>query len=259
MKNWSVKLLPSLAPADPSMSFDEAAIWERLANSRRAPLEPDWLGEVYSPSLSIDLRRTLCEKLGMLADRGWPFIARLLQRHGELPDLVMAAGLCHQIEARDWLLDLLERSRDNNSINLMTVQALGCWGAEVPTAVVNQCLQHPGQEHRLAGLKLLEFRSHCLTDSEVLQFCREALDDFREPVAIAAIRVLQRRDGATISARLADLCRVGSDGVAEAAFRALSCIATTDSQKFLLELSQTLQDESRRKLAGQKLNEQFRT
>ena len=259
MKNWSVKLLPSLAPADPSMSFDEAVIWDRLANSRKAPLEPDWLGEVYSPSLSIDLRRTLSEKLGMLADRGWPVIHQLLQRHGERPDLVMAAGLCHQIEAREWLLDLLKRSRNNDSINLMTVQALGCWGAEVPTAVVNACLKHPGQEHRLAGLKLLEFRSHCLTDSELLEFCSAALADFREPVAIAAIRVLQRRDGTTISARLAELCRLGSDGVANAAFRALSCIATADSQQFLLELSQTLEDESRRKLASQKLNEQFRT
>ena len=48
------------------MSVDEAVLWERLAKSRRAPLEPDWLGEVYSPSLSVDLRRALCEKLGML-------------------------------------------------------------------------------------------------------------------------------------------------------------------------------------------------
>ena len=140
----------------------------------------------------------------------------------------------------------------------MAVQALGCWGAEVPTAVLSQCLRHPGQEHRLAGLKLLEFRSHCLTDEELLVFCSDALDDFRDPVAIAAIRVLQRRDGKAISERLAALCRDASDGVADAAFRALSCIATPDSQRQLLELSQTLEDGPRRQLACQKLNEQFR-
>ncbi len=241
------------------MPMDEAAIWERLAKARRAPLEPTWLGEVYSPSLSSDLRRSICEKLGMLADRGWPVIDQLLQRHGDLPDLVMAAGLCHQIEARDWLLGLLKRSQDNEAIHLATVQALSCWGAEVPTAVVNQCLKHPGQEHRLAGLKLLEFRSHCLTDVELLAFCSGVLNDFRDPVAVAAIRVLQRRDGKAISEQLAEQCRHGSDGVAEAAFRALSCIATSDSQQLLLELSRTLKDESRRKRACQKLNEQFRT
>ena len=240
------------------MSVDEAVLWERLAKSRRAPLEPDWLGEVYSPSLSVDLRRALCEKLGMLADRGWPVIHQRLQHHGDLPDLVMAAGLCHQIEAREWLLALLERSNDHDRLQLVAVQALGCWGADVPTTVVTQCLQHPGQEHRLAGLKLLEFRSHCLTDDELLDFCSEALSDFRDPVAVAAIRVLQRRDGSAISERLAGLCRLASDGVADAAFRALSCIATPDSQRHLLELSQTLEDEPRRQTACQKLNEQFR-
>ena len=68
------------------MPMDEAAIWERLAKARRAPVEPTWLGEIYSPSLSSDLRRSICEKLGMLADRGWPVIDQLLQRHGDLPD-----------------------------------------------------------------------------------------------------------------------------------------------------------------------------
>mgnify|MGYP002827259184 FL=1 len=241
------------------MHVDEAAIWERLANSRRAPLEPTWLEEVYSPSLSPDLRRTISEKLGMLADRGWPVIDQLLQRHGDLPDLVMAAGLCHQIEARDWLLGLLKRSQNNEAAHLTTIQALSCWGAEVPTAVVSQCLKHPGQDHRLAGLKLLEFRSHCLTDEELLAFCSDVLNDFRDPVAVATIRVLQRRDGKAISEQLAEQCRHGSDRVAEAAFRALSCMATSNSQQLLLELSQTLKDELRRKTAYQKLDEQFRT
>ena len=93
------------------MSVDEAVLWERLAHSRRAPVEPDWLGEVYSPSLSVDLRRALAEKLGMLAERGWPVIHRLIHAQGSPPDLVMAAGLCHQVVARDWLLELLEQTK----------------------------------------------------------------------------------------------------------------------------------------------------
>ena len=69
------------------MHSDESVLWERLAQSRRAPLEPSWLRETYSPSLSIDLRRAICEKLGMLAERGWPIIQFLLQEHGLEPDL----------------------------------------------------------------------------------------------------------------------------------------------------------------------------
>ena len=240
------------------MSVDEAVLWERLAQSRRAPLEPNWLGETYSPSLSVGLRRALCEKLGMKADRGWPIIKGLLTTHGALPDLVMAAGLCHQSEARDWLLDQLEQSADDNPDQLTLVQALSCWGAEVPAAVVRRCLDHPGQQHRLAGLELLQFRAHSLTDDELLDFCAEALKDFRDPVVVATIRVLQRRDGALISEKLADLCRNGSLPVAEAACRALGCIATPASQRCLLELSQQLDDDNRRKMVSTQLSQQFR-
>ncbi len=240
------------------MSLDEVVLWEQLSKSRRAPLEPAWLGEVYSPSLSFDLRRALCEKLGMQAERGWPVIQNLLAHHGFMPDLVMAAGICHQMEARDWLLAQLDQTSDNEEANLMVVQALACWGAEVPETVLVNCLHHPGQLHRLAGLQLLSFRSHCLEDDELLQFCQEVLNDFRDPVVMAAIRVLQRRDGVLISEKLAELCRNGSLPVAETAFRALGCIATSASQRCLLELSQDLNDDSRRKMASHQLSQQFR-
>ena len=240
------------------MQVDEAVLWERLAHSRRAPVEPNWLGEIYSPSLSVDLRRALCEKLGMLAERGWPVIDQLVQRHGVQPDLVMAAGLCHQTEARDWLLTLLQPNADNAMFNLCVVEALGCWGADVPEDVVIGCLQHPGQHQRLAGLQLLSFRAHCLNDGELLNLCQEALDDFRDPIVVAAIRLLQRRDGDAISARLAELCRTGSMAVADAALRALGCIATPTSQRHLMELSQALQDDDRRQKACRQLSQQFR-
>ena len=240
------------------MRLDEAVFWERLAHSRRAPLEPNWLEETYSPSLSIELRRALCEKLGMLAEQGWPVIDQLAQRHGIQPDLVMAAGLCHQTEARDWLLTLLEHTADNAEINRCVVEALGCWGAEVPEDVVIGCLQHPSQNQRLAGLQLLNFRAHCLDDAELLNLCQDALNDFRDPIVVAAIRVLQRRDGDAISARLAELCRTGSMAGADAALRALGCIATPTSQRHLLELSQSLVDEARREKACRELKQQFR-
>ena len=240
------------------MSDDESVLWEKLENSRRVPLEPFWLKNVYSPNLTIDLRKALSEKMGLLADRGWPVIKYLLQRYGDLPDLIMAAGLCHQIEAREWLLELLTRSGDNENIQLLTVQSLSCWGAEVPAAIITQCLHHPGQAHRLAGLELLKFRSHLLTDQQLLDYCSEALNDFRDSVVIAAIRIIQRRDSKIICKELYYLCRTGSDVVADASLRALSCIATTDSKYYLKKLSQSLEIDSRRELAYQKLKEQYR-
>ena len=117
MRSLNVSLLLNWVPADP-FNDEEVVLWERLSRSKRAPLEPAWLGEVYSPSLSVDLRRALCEKLGMQAERGWPVIQDLLASHGVLPDLVMAAGLCHQSEARDWLLAQLEQTSDLSLIHI---------------------------------------------------------------------------------------------------------------------------------------------
>mgnify|MGYP005688340629 CR=1 FL=1 len=189
------------------MSDDESILWKKLENSRQVPLEPLWLENVYSPNLTFDLRKALSEKMGLLADRGWPVIQCLLQRYGDLPDLVVAAGLCHQIEAREWLLELLTRSDDDENIQLLTVQSLSCWGAEVPAAIITKCLHHPSQAQRLAGLELIKFRSHLLTDEQLLDYCNEALNDFRDSVVIAAIRIIQRRDSKSISKKLYELPR----------------------------------------------------
>lgn len=237
--------------------MNEAALWERLTQSRRIPLEPHWLGEIYSPSFSFELRRAICEKLGMLSEQGWPFIEQLIQQFGPLPDLVMAAGLCHQPQARDWLLNQLSNC-DSNENTLCILEALTCWGADVNHDMVQNCLNHPNQNYRLAGLQLLSFRAHILSDEEILTSCAEPLNDFRDPVVIAAIRVLQRRDGSTISDQLATLCSHGSEQVAAAALRALGCIATAYSQRCLLKLSQSLENPSRKQLACQQLQQQFR-
>lgn len=240
------------------MSVDEAILWERLARSRRAPLEPSWLEESYSSSLSADLRQALCEKLGSLAAHGWPIILRLIQQHGEQRELLLAAGLCHQPEARDWLLHRLDEHSQLCDDHLCVLQALSCWGADVPESVLLRCLQHPGAQHRLTGLQLISFRAHTLTDQQLLALCSNLLDDWRDPIVISTIRVLQRRDGGAISERIAGLCQSNSDMIADAAFRALGCIATPTSQRLLIELSESLDNPSRRELAQRQINQQFR-
>lgn len=258
MTSWNANWPLSWVHADRMMTVDETVLWDRLAQSRRAPLEPSWLGEVYSPSLSIDLRRALCEKLGMLAETGWPVIHHLLTTHGLQEELILSAGLCHQIEARDWLLNQLTSSEINDGQSLALAQALSCWGADVPEEVVIRCLEHPAQQNRLAGLQLLTFRAHTLADATLLNLCEGVLHDFRAPVVIAAIRLLQRRDGTAIAERLMELCSNSADAIAEASFRALGCIATPASQRCLLELSQSLENDGRRAMANEQLSQQFR-
>ena len=235
-------------------AIDEAILWERLANARKIPLNPTWLGEIFSPSLSDELRFAVAERLGMLAETGWPIIQTLIQQHGVCPELIHAAGLCHQPEAKDWLLTQLNQANDPDALLL---NALSCWGAELTLSQFEHILQLPGQAQRLAGLNLLGFKSHQLKAIELLQLCEPALQDWRDPVVIACIRLLQRRDDTLISNRLANLVQAGSDLAAEAALRALGCMATTQSKLALKLLSTELSDQERRTHALRQLKQQY--
>ena len=235
-------------------AIDEACLWDRLANARKIPLNPTWLGEIFSPSLSDELRFAVAERLGMLAETGWPIIQTLIQQHGVCPELIHAAGLCHQPEAKDWLLTQLNQANDPDALLL---NALSCWGAELTLSQFEHILQLPGQAQRLAGLNLLGFKSHQLKAIELLQLCEPALQDWRDPVVISCIRLLQRRDDTLISNRLANLVQAGSDLAAEAALRALGCMATTQSKLALKLLSTELSDQERRTHALRQLKQQY--
>lgn len=235
-------------------AIDEATLWDRLANARQIPLNPTWLGEIFSPSLSDELRFAVAERLGMLAETGWPIIRTLIQQHGIQPELIHAAGLCHQPEAKDWLLTQLNQSNDPDAFLL---NALSCWGAELTYSDFQHILQLPSQAQRLAGLNLLSFKSHQLQANELLQLCESTLQDWRDPVVIACIRLLQRRDDIAISTRLSILVQEGSDAVAEAALRALGCMATTHSKMALKSLSVELTNQERREQAVRQLQQQY--
>ena len=235
-------------------AIDEATLWDRLANARRIPLNPTWLGEIFSPSLSDELRFAVAERLGVLAETGWPIIRTLIQQHGIQPELIHAAGLCHQPEAKDWLLTQLNQSNDPDAFLL---NALSCWGAELTQSDFQHILQLPSQAQRLAGLNLLSFKSHQLQANELLQLCESTLQDWRDPVVIACIRLLQRRDDIAISTRLSILVQEESDAVAEAALRALGCMATTHSKMALKSLSVELTNQERREQAVRQLQQQY--
>lgn len=238
--------------------IDEAALWERLSQSRLNPLDPSWLGETYSPSLSAALRAALSEQLGLMAGRGWPVIATLIERHGPSPDLVHAAGLCHQEPARDWLLGQLRQNEAaNRHADPALLDALQCWGAALTLSELAPILQAPSQSMRLTGLRLLRFKAHQLDAQALLSLCAPCLEDWRDPVTVAAIRLLQRRDEPCISEALAQIGRQGSEASAQAALKALGCIATPHSRALLQELADALLPGERQRQAMRQLEQQL--
>ena len=81
-------------------AIDEASLWDRLSNARKIPLNPTWLGEIFSPSLSDELRFAVAERLGMLAETGWPIIQTLIQQHGICPELTMQLAFAINLKQR---------------------------------------------------------------------------------------------------------------------------------------------------------------
>ncbi|MDP6193353.1 MAG: HEAT repeat domain-containing protein [Prochlorococcus sp.] len=237
------------------MSCHEDVLRERLNNSRKAPLEPDWLGEVYSLSLSADLRMALGERLGWLGDQGWPTLKQLIDQYGAQAELIHAAGLSHQPQARDWLITQLEQDKE---LDLGVLKALTCWGAILPTSLLHRVLSEPSQHMRLAGLALLSFKAHQLSAKELLELSEALLDDIRDPVVLATIRLLQRRDESSISNRIAEVAHKGTEAAANAALLALGCIGTANSQAALAKLNGTLPNGPRRELASKQLKQQYR-
>ena len=86
------------------MSCQEEEIWKYINNSKKNSLSLIWLEKTYSLRLSKELRYAIAEKLGLLNENSWATINKLLQQYGMQPELIHAAGLCHQNDAKKWLL-----------------------------------------------------------------------------------------------------------------------------------------------------------
>ena len=237
------------------MLLTEVSIWERLSKSRKSPLEACWLAKAYKVSIDANQRWIIAERLGWMGEKGWPLLKDIIQKEGAQPELINAAGLCHQPEAKKWLLKLL---KDSNQRRVEVLQALACWGADLPISFLHNVLQEKSQPIRLAGLEMLNFKAYQLSDKLLLELLKESLADFRAPVLLRTLRILQRRNSVSINAEIVELARTGSEVIAKAALLALGSIGTSNSQKSLLTLSQELPCDSLKELAQKQYHHQYK-
>ncbi len=236
------------------MAISQDQIWDTFNHNKPIFIDATWLQTVYSLDLSIELRHIIAERLGILADIGWEAIKALLKEYGTQPELIHAAGLCHQKEAFNFLLMLF---REQSSPDITIVRALECWGAMIPTADLKKILKCHSLELRLAGLNLLRFKSHLLKASELLELVEHLLDDFRDEVVIQVIKILQRRDEQRIINCIGKIASHGTDQVVETALIALGSIGTQHSALELYSLSRELVTTSHREIAEKQISHQY--
>ena len=236
------------------MTFTETQIWDRFNTNKPISIKANWLKEVYSLDVSTELRWTIGERLGLLANEGWNVIKVLINDYGNQPELIYAAGLCHQKEACNFLLKLF---REQEKPEITVVRALACWGAILSTIELKHILSEYSLQMRLAGLNLLKFKVHLLTVKELLDLTVDLLDDFREEVVIQSIKILQRRDEKQIINCISKVAHNGTDKTVETALMALGAIGTKESVDSLSELSRQLVSQTHRKIAQKQISHQF--
>ena len=221
-----------MVAAEPVPGAADTLVWQHLGQ-RPCTLTAQELAQFFHLERPQELRLALAERLGMHNERGLQPCLALIGRYGPQPELLMALAMTHQPAARDALFNYLD---DPDVDRLALLRALACWGRQVPLPVIEEALQHPGQAMRLAGVDLLQFHARQLTAQQLLELSEPLLGDLRPPVAVAAIRLLQRRNEPLLADRLAQVLQADPpEPVWEAALHALGCIGTETSITLLLD------------------------
>ena len=233
------------------MIIEDDYIWETLNNSRQTKPNAEWLHNSYDPNMNYELRQEIAFRLGQLSQVGWIKIQALLNKYGNKDELILGAGLTYQPEAKKWLLQHLYNGK---LINIKVIEALACWGGSLPIELIKKILEEKSEKLKIAGLELLKFKAHTLSDTDLLRICKSHLDDFREEVVIKTITILQRRESFDICMAISDVIKNGSDKSAYFGLMALGSIGNEISKNILLDLVNNLENDEHKELAKKQLH-----
>tara|TARA_Y100001968_G_scaffold311178_1_gene332965 strand:- start:63 stop:398 length:336 start_codon:yes stop_codon:yes gene_type:complete len=107
---------------------------------------------------------------------------------------------------------------------------------------------------KIAGLELLKFKAHLLSDFELLAMAKSPLNDFREEIVIKMLTIIQRRESLDFCNIRSDIIKKGSDKSAYSDLIALVSIGSEVCKNTLLDLAQNLNNAQRKELTKKQLN-----
>ena len=233
------------------MIIEENNIWDTINNAKKTKPSAEWLQNAYNPNITFELRQEIAVRLGQLSQVGWIKIKDLINTYGNKDELIHAAGLTYQDDAKEWLLKHLY---NDGMMNIKVIEALACWGGTLPIELIKKILEEKSERKKLAGLELLQFKAHLLSDFDLLEITQSLLNDFREEIVIKTITILQRRESFDICIAISDVIKKGSDKSAYYALMALGSIRTEISKNILLGLVKDLKNTQRKELAIKQLS-----
>ena len=173
------------------MSKSESEILEVLNGLGSKKLDLDILFSYYSLKLSFEIRKVIAEKIGMQERKGYFLLEKMIKKFGLKVEFIEALKLTNEKDAKDLLLKNLYQ---NNKLNIHIINALEPWGGEIELTLIREIFDICEIDFWIAGLNILHFKAHQLTDEILLSFIDQIkiYDDFK--INYKIISILKRRE-----------------------------------------------------------------
>ena len=223
------------------MNKSESEILEILNGLGSKKLDLDILFSFYSLELSYEIRKIIAEKIGMQEREGYFLIEKMIKKFGLKVEFIEALKLTNEKYAKDLLLNNLYQ---NNKLNIHIINALEPWGAEIELKLIREIFDICETEFWIAGLNILHFKAHQLTDEKLLSFIYQIkiYDNFK--INYKIISILKRRESEIVCKLLYKYSLNKESEIAKYAIFSLGSIWNDNSFEQLSKLEREIRNTS---------------
>ena len=223
------------------MNKSESEILEILNGLGSKKLDLDILFSFYSLELSYEIRKFIAEKIGMQEREGYFLIEKMIKKFGLKVEFIEALKLTNEKYAKDLLLKNLYQ---NNKLNIHIINALEPWGAEIELKLIREIFDICETEFWIAGLNILHFKAHQLTDEKLLSFIYQIkiYDNFK--INYKIISILKRRESEIVCKLLYKYSLNKESEIAKYAIFSLGSIWNDNSFEQLSKLEREIRNTS---------------
>ena len=223
------------------MNKSESEILEILNGLGSKKLDLDILFSFYSLELSYEIRKIIAEKIGMQEREGYFLIEKMIKKFGLKVEFIEALKLTNERDAKDLLLKNLYQ---NNKLNIHIINALEPWGAEIELKLIREIFDICETEFWIAGLNILHFKAHQLTDEKLLSFIYQIkiYDNFK--INYKIISILKRRESEIVCKLLYKYSLNKESEIAKYAIFSLGSIWNDNSFEQLSKLEREIRNTS---------------
>ena len=223
------------------MNKSESEILEILNGLGSKKLDLDILFSFYSLELSYEIRKIIAEKIGMQEREGYFLIEKMIRKFGLKVEFIEALKLTNEKYAKDLLLKNLYQ---NNKLNIHIINALEPWGAEIELKLIREIFDICETEFWIAGLNMLHFKAHQLTDEKLLSFIYQIkiYDNFK--INYKIISILKRRESEIVCKLLYKYSLNKESEIAKYAIFSLGSIWNDNSFEQLSKLEREIRNTS---------------